>query len=82
MVMRFERLLPAAALTLMALWAIGFIAAVLRDDQFPAAIALGAVVAVLLPVFLAACVLALVVWPLVRAMEDDGDQDGPLPSER
>jgi hypothetical protein len=80
--MRLERLLPAAAFTLMALWAISFGAAVLRDNQLPADMALGVMVAVLLPVFLAACVLALVVWPLVRAMEDDGDQDGPLPSER
>ena len=80
--MRLDRFLPAAALTLMALWAIGFIAAAFRDNQLSADMALGVVVAVLLPVFIAACVLALVVWPLVRAMEDDSDQDGPLPSER
>lgn len=80
--MGLERLLPATALTLMAVWAIGFTAAALRDNQVSADMALGAVVAVLLPVFLAACVLALMVWPLVRAMEDDSDRDGALPNER
>lgn len=80
--MRLDRVLPVSALTLMALWAIGFVAAVLRDNQLSADMALGVVLAVLLPVFLAACVLALAVWPLVCAMEDDSDQDGPLPNER
>jgi|GEM_PF-2767170 hypothetical protein len=82
--MRHGRLLPAAALLVMALWAIGFIAAVLRDNQLPGDMALGAVVgAVLLPVFFAACVLVLVVWPLVRAWDEDpADEDRPLTNER
>ncbi len=81
--MRVERFLPVVALFLTALWAIGFTVAVLRDNQLPGDMAVGVIVAaVLLPVLFAGCVLGLLVWPLVRAMEDDGDQDGPLPSER
>ena len=81
--MRLERWLPALVLSLMAVWAVGFTVAALRDTQVPSDMALGAVVgAVLLPVFCAACVLGLLVWPVVRTIEDDGDEDGPLPSER
>jgi hypothetical protein len=81
--MRLERFLPAVGLGLMALWAVGFTTAVLRDNQLPSDMAAGAIVgAVLLPVFFAACVLGLVVWPLARAMKDDGDQHGPLINER
>ncbi len=81
--MRLERVLPALVLSLIAVWAIGFTVAALLDNQLPSDMTLGAVVgAVLLPGFFAACVLGLLVSPLIRAMEDDGDQDGPLPSTR
>ena len=81
--MRLERFLPAAVLSLMALWAVGFTVAVLRDGQASGDMAMGAVIgAVLLPVFLAACVLGLLFWPVVRAMEGGGDQDGSATSER
>lgn len=80
--MRLERLLPALVLSLVTVWAIGFTVAALRDNQLPSDMALGAVVgAVLLPVFFAACVLGLLVCPLVHTMGDDGEQDGPLPSK-
>jgi ABC-type Na+ efflux pump permease subunit len=83
--MRIGRALPAVALLLMALWSVGFTAAVLGEKQIPLDMAAGAVIAaVLLPAFSAACVLGLLVWPLVRAMEDDSSEaagEGPLPSE-
>jgi hypothetical protein len=80
--MRLERFLPAAVFALMALWAVGFTVAVLRDSQMSCDMAVGAVIAaVLLPVFFAACVLGLLFWPLVRS--DHGrDPEAPLPSER
>jgi hypothetical protein len=82
--MRFERWLPAAALSLMAVWAVTFTAAVLGDNRLPGDTAAGAVVAaVLLPVFLAACVLGLLVSPLIAADHNNqSDTSGSLTSER
>jgi hypothetical protein len=80
--MRLERFLPVAVLALMGLWSIGFMVAILRDSQLPGDMAVGAVIAaVLLPVF-AACVLGLLFWPLVRAIDEGDDQQGRLPNER
>jgi hypothetical protein len=77
--MRLERSLPIAALSLMAVWSIAVTVAVLRSPQISGDMAVGVVLgAVLLPVFLAACVLGLLVWPLIRLMEEES----PTPSER
>jgi hypothetical protein len=81
--MRLERILTVVALTLLAFWAAGFTLAVLRDNQLPGDMAVGAVIAaVLLPAFFAACMLGLLVWPIVRAIQNDDDQDGPFANER
>jgi len=77
--MRLERWLLILALSLMALWAGGFTAAVLRDNQLPGDMAFGAMLAVLLPVLVTTPVLALLMWSLLRAMSDD-DEHRPLPS--
>ena len=83
--MRLERLLPVGALVLMAVWSAAVTVAVLTDGQLTADIAAGVVVAtVLLPVFLAACLLGLLVWPMIRLMDDvdPAGGDGAILSER
>ena len=77
---------PIVAAALMAAWSGAVSVAVLTDNQLTDDIAAGVVLAiVLLPVFLSVCLLGLLVWPLIRLMNDDPDrasEDGPLSSER
>jgi len=83
---RFDRLFAVIALLLMAGWSAMVTVAVVTDRQLTVDMAAGVVLAaVLLPVVLAACVLGLLVCPLIRLMDDDADKpdrDSALPSER
>jgi hypothetical protein len=84
--MRLDRLFPVIALAAMAVWSVAVTVAVATDRQLTVDMAAGIVLAaVLLPVVLAACVLGLLVYPLIQLMDDDSDQAGrdrALPSER
>ena len=81
--MHLRYFLPALCFSLPALWALGFIAEVLRDNQVSADLAMGAIVAVLLLMVTTASLLALLIWPLYRAMSDDSRKGGePLTNER
>ena len=81
--MHLKYLLPALSLSLPALWALGFTAEVLGDNQIPGDMAMGAIVAVLLLMVVTASLLVLLVWPLFRAMSDESRGGGePLTNER